>query len=147
MAAQKRLMKEYEKLSLEPPENISVSIADDIFHWKAIIIGPLSTPYEGGIFGVEMSFPSDYPFRPPEVRFLTRIFHPNINQKGEVCLDILKDRWSSSQTVRTLLLSISSLLDSPNPDDPLVAEIANLYKSQPSKFQKIAKEWTRDYAV
>lgn len=148
MAALKRLSREHQKilegipqgiLSVEPEEG-------DFFKWRAKIMGPPSTPYEGGIFQLKIFFPSDYPFHPPKVIFETRIFHPNISSRGDICLDILRDKWSAALTVRTLLLSICSLLDQPNPDDPLVAEIANLMKRDPEKFKKIASLETCEYA-
>jgi len=118
-----------------------------MFLWDATIIGPDSTPYEGGAFNLELKFPQDYPYRPPEVKFLTKVFHPNINTKGEICLNILRDDWKASLTVRTILLSISSLLDEPNPKDPLVAEIANLYVTDRGKFDEMARTWTEAHAM
>lgn len=147
MACRIRLNKELEKLRGESPENISVEVVDEnIFHWRAIIQGPKDTPYENGRFVVDIKFPSEYPFRAPSVHFLTRIYHPNINLKGEICLDILRDKWSSALTVRTLLLSICCLLNEPNPDDPLMAEVANLMRTNKNRYITAAREWTKLYA-
>lgn len=148
MSSVKRLMKEFENIKKDDTLSISAKPVSDtnLFEWIATIIGPKDTPYEGGIFNLEIKFPNEYPFRPPKIKFVTKIYHPNINMKGEICLDILRDRWSSALTIRTVLLSISSLLDSPNPDDPLVSEIANLYKRNHSRYIELAKEWTKKYA-
>lgn len=147
MAAIKRLTKELSHIQEDPPGNVSAGPVDDnLFHWNATIIGPAGTPYEGGIFHVAMKFPNEYPFRPPKVTFDTKIYHPNINRKGDICLDILRDKWSAALTVRTVLLSICSLLDEPNPDDPLMPEIANLYKRDPDRFKELATAHTREHA-
>jgi ubiquitin-conjugating enzyme E2 D/E len=119
----------------------------DIRKWKAIIVGPPETPYEGGMFHLEINFPNDYPFKPPHCRFVTKIYHPNINSEGGICVDILKaTSWSPALTVGKVLLSISSLMADPNPDDPLVPEIAFIFKNSREQFLKIAREWTRTYA-
>ena len=100
---------------------------------KFVITGPKDTPYESGIFHLDISFPDDYPFKPPKVIFKTPIYHCNINKKGHICLDILKSQWSPALTLSKVLLSVSSLLSDPNPNDPLVPEIANLYKKNKNK--------------
>jgi ubiquitin-conjugating enzyme E2 D/E len=120
---------------------------NDLFNWQATIIGPDETPYEGGVFSLKIAFPADYPFKPPKITFETKIYHPNINASGGICLDILKDQWSPALNTTKVLLSICSLMADPNPNDPLVPEIARLYKSNRDEFNRIAKEHTEKYAV
>jgi ubiquitin-protein ligase len=117
------------------------------FHWQATIMGPGDSPYAGGVFFLAIHFPTDYPFKPPKVNFTTRIYHPNINSNGSICLDILRDQWSPALTISKVLLSICSMLTDPNPDDPLVPEIAHVYKSDRQRYESTAREWTRKYAI
>lgn len=146
-AATKRIQKELLDLQKDPPANCSAGPAnDDKFIWTATIIGPEDSPYSGGVFTLSINFPNDYPFRPPKCNFVTKIYHPNINANGSICLDILKDQWSPALTISKVLLSISSLLTDANPDDPLVPEIAQIYKTNRPKFEATAKEWTKKYA-
>ncbi|XP_055388797.1 uncharacterized protein LOC129617717 [Condylostylus longicornis] len=145
--ALKRISKELADLNRDPPANCSAGpVGDDLFHWQATIMGPEDSPYQGGIFFLNIHFPSDYPFKPPKVNFTTKIYHCNINTGGAICLDILKDQWSPALTISKVLLSISSLLTDPNPDDPLVPEIANIYKTDLERYNQTAKEWTSKYA-
>jgi len=78
---------------------------------------------------LELFLPADYPMAPPKVRFLTRIYHPNVDKLGRICLDILKDKWSPALQIRTVLLSIQALLSAPNPDDPSDNEVAEMWTS------------------
>jgi ubiquitin-conjugating enzyme E2 D/E len=111
-----------------------------------MIMGPGESPYQGGVFFLDIVFPPDYPFKPPKCTFKTKVYHPNINANGGICLDILKNQWSPALTTTKVLLSISSLLSDPNPDDPLVGEIAALYKQNKPQFEANAREWTKKYA-
>ena len=146
--ALKRLNKELKDITQDPPNMCSGGpIGDDLFHWKAVIIGPPDSVYGGGVFQLKINFPPEYPFKPPKIKFLTKIYHPNVNSTGGICLDILKEQWSPALTISKVLLSLCSLLTDPNPDDPLVVEIAKLYKTNRDKYSKIAREWTRLYAM
>ena len=145
--ALKRLQKELLDISKDTPANCSAGLlSNDLFIWQATIIGPTETPYEGGIFHLKMVFPPDYPFKAPSVAFTTQIYHPNINENGSICLDILKNEWSPVLTISKLLLSICSLLNEPNPNDPLMPSIANLYKTNREQFNANAREYTLKYA-
>ena len=114
----------------------------NMFKWAGTVTGPEGSPYEGGTFFLKIDFPSDYPFKPPKIVFQTKIYHPNINSKGEICLDILKDQWSPSHTISAVLVSLQNLFTDPNINDPLEAEIAALYKADKAKYDETAKKWT-----
>ena len=146
--ALKRIQKELADLQRDPPANCSAGPSDesDLYNWTASIMGPDESPFQGGVFFLHVQFPTDYPFKPPKVSFTTRIYHPNINSNGSICLDILKDQWSPALTISKVLLSISSLLTDANPNDPLVPEIAHIYKNDRPRYENTAREWTRRYA-
>ena len=120
---------------------------DNIYKWIVIMKGPEKSPYENGTFCLSIEFPANYPFSPPLINFITRIYHCNINNSGGICLDILKDQWSPALTVNKVLLSIISLLNDPNPDDPLVPEIAEVYQKDREKYIENAKRHTEIYAT
>jgi len=144
----RRLQKELEEIKTDPPSNCSAGLKDDnIYEWEATIIGPGDSPYSGGIFRLSMLFSNDFPFKPPRVKFITKILHPNIDEYGNICLDILNKNWSPVLNVSKLLLSISSLLTDPNADDPLNPEIADVYKTDNPKFIKMARNYTLKHAI
>eukprot|EP01084_Bolivina_argentea_P016553 30956_1 len=145
--ALRRITKELKDIEKDPPANCSAGPSgDDLFHWTGTILGPPDSPYEDGIFLLDIHFPQDYPFKPPKVRFTTKIYHCGINDKGGHMLDILKDNWSPALTISKIMLSLCSLLTDPNPDDPLVPDIAKLYKTNRKRHDKIANEWAMKYA-
>jgi ubiquitin-conjugating enzyme E2 D/E len=146
--ALRRIQKELSDMAKDPPASCSAGPdGDDLFHWAATIMGPDESPYSGGVFFMDIHFPADYPFKPPKITFQTKVYHPNINKNGAICLDILKDQWSPALTISRVLLSISSLLTDPNPEDPLVPEIANQYKTNKQAFEATARDWTAKYAT
>ncbi|GBE84224.1 ubiquitin conjugating enzyme [Sparassis latifolia] len=109
--ALKRIQKELIDIRRDPPPSCSAGPAgDNLFHWKATLIGPSETPYEGGVFFLSITFPSSYPLKPPKVTFDTPVVHPNVFEGGSICLDILKEQWTPALTITNVLLSISSLL-------------------------------------
>ena len=146
--AKRRITKELKDLKADPPVGCWGEPVDPnyLFKWKAYITGPQGTPYQGGKFWLDVVFPEDYPFKPPKVRFITKLYHCNVNVKGGQMLDIFKDNWSPALTISKCLLSLSSLLLNANPDDPLVPDIAKLYKTNRKLHDKIAREWTKKYA-
>ncbi|CAH1725297.1 ubiquitin-conjugating enzyme E2 N [Aphis gossypii] len=144
----RRILKETQRLMQEPVPGISAQPDEGnarYFHVK--VTGPEDSPFEGGLFKLELFLPEDYPMSAPKVRFITKIYHPNIDRLGRICLDILKDKWSPALQIRTVLLSIQALLSAPNPDDPLANDVAELWKVNEIEAIRNAKEWTRMYAT
>ena len=142
--AHKRIQKELKELENDGMPSFSAGPINrsDLYHWQGSIMGPQDSPYYGGVFFLDIRFPNDYPFKPPKLTFKTRIYHPNINSNGSICLDILKDQWSPALTISKVLLSLLSLLTDPNPDDPLVPEIAHIYKNNRTKYDKLCLLYT-----
>ena len=129
MAIPPRILKETQRLAQEPVVGIYAEPDEtNPRHFKVNIAGPSGTPYEGGLFSAELYLPDEYPMVPPKVLFRTKIYHPNIDKLGRICLDILKDKWSPALQIRSVLLSIQALLSAPNLDDPLDEEIANFWR-------------------
>ncbi|ONM39411.1 Ubiquitin-conjugating enzyme E2 36 [Zea mays] len=159
----RRIIKETQRLLSEPAPGISASPSEEnMRYFNVMILGPAQSPYEGGVFKLELFLPEEYPMAAPKVRFLTKIYHPNIDKLGRICLDILKDKWSPALQIRTVLLrslylsmcvsihyvfaNKNALLSAPNPDDPLSDNIAKHWKSNEVEAVETAKEWTRLYA-
>jgi ubiquitin-conjugating enzyme E2 D/E len=144
----KRLAKELADCQSDPPTGCTFAlVGDNLMHWECTVAGPSDTPYEGGIFRLDVNFPSEYPFRAPKVQFKTKIYHCNISETGYICLDILKDQWSPAFNCAKVMLSILALLQEPNPSDPLSPHIARQMKDDKKAFLQSAKEWTKRYAI
>ncbi|GMM43654.1 E2 ubiquitin-conjugating protein [Pichia kluyveri] len=149
MSRAKRIAKELEDVKKDQLSGVTLEMAedDDLSHLKGTFLGPPGTPYEGGLFEVDIKIPNEYPFKPPIMKFDTRIYHPNISsQTGAICLDILKDAWTPILTLKSSLISLQSLLQSPEPTDPQDAQVAKIYLSDPKKFAETAANWTKIYA-
>ncbi|KAK9693705.1 Ubiquitin-conjugating enzyme E2 15 [Basidiobolus ranarum] len=140
------LRKQLRELTKHPVEGFSAGLVDDsnIYEWEIMILGPPDTLYEGGFFTAKMTFPTDYPLMPPKLKFSNDMWHPNVYPDGEVCISILhppgedkygyeqaNERWLPVHTVETILISVISMLSSPNDESP-----ANI---------EAAKEWRNDY--
>lgn len=148
MALPTRIIKETEKLQKEAPPGISaLPTPENPRYFKVMVAGPPSSPYEGGLFNLELFLPEEYPMVPPKVRFMTKIYHPNIDKVGRICLDILKEKWSPALQVSKVLLSIQALLAAPNPDDPLANDVAEHWKKNEPEALNTARRWTAQYAV
>ncbi|CAB5375034.1 unnamed protein product [Rhizophagus irregularis] len=146
----KSIRKEKHDIDNDPTPLISAAPIgdgdDDLLHWEAAIIGPPNSPYSGGVFFLDIHFPIGYPLKPPTVIFKTKVYHPNINGDGCIGLDCLGPLWSPVLTISKLLLSICSLLTDPNPEITFDSEIAHIYKTDRSRYEDIAWEWTCKYA-
>ena len=148
-ALRNRAMKEFQDMQKNKKDHaLQVKLVDnDYRHWKGRIKGPIATCYEGGVFDVDIIIPDDYPFKPPKMKFDTKIWHPNISSvTGAICLDILKNEWTPALTIRTALISLQALMCEPVPDDPQDAVVAKQYMSDIKLFNQTAKHWVEEYA-
>ena len=119
---------------------------NNIMVWDAVIYGPADTPFEDGTFKLQIEFSEEYPNKPPKVKFLSKMFHPNVYNDGSICLDILQNRWSPTYDVSSILTSIQSLLDEPNPNSPANAEAAQLFQENRREYERrvqdiVEKSW------
>ncbi|XP_072026875.1 ubiquitin-conjugating enzyme E2 N [Amphiura filiformis] len=143
----RRILKETQRLMQEPVQGIkAMPDSDNARYFHVQVAGPKDSPFEGGTFKLELFLPEEYPMAAPKVRFMTKIYHPNIDKLGRICLDILKDKWSPALQIRTVLLSIQALLSAPNPDDPLANDVAEQWKKNEMLAIETAKKWTQLYA-
>lgn len=135
--ARRRLMRDFKRLQEDPPASVSgAPTENNIMLWNAVIFGPADTPFEGGTFRLTMEFTEEYPNKPPIVKFVSKMFHPNVYADGGICLDILQNRWSPTYDVSSILTSIQSLLDEPNPNSPANSLAAQLYQYNRREYEK-----------
>jgi ubiquitin-conjugating enzyme E2 G1 len=150
MTAQIRIPKEYEKLTNDPVENVILEInPSNIFEWNFVIFGPKDTPYEGGTYQGILSIPKEYPLRPPQVKFTTKLFHPNVYTDGKLCISILhegkdefgyehiSERWNPSHSVNSILMSILSIISSPNFESPANVDASIMWRNNYSEYKKV----------
>ncbi|XP_005039975.1 PREDICTED: ubiquitin-conjugating enzyme E2 N [Ficedula albicollis] len=141
-------LEETQRLLAEPVPGIKAEPDEsNARYFHVVIAGPQDSPFEGGTFKLELFLPEEYPMAAPKVRFMTKIYHPNVDKLGRICLDILKDKWSPALQIRTVLLSIQALLSAPNPDDPLANDVAEQWKTNEAQAIETARAWTRLYAM
>ena len=134
-------MRDFKRLVTDPPAGICATPEeDDILSWHGVIFGPEDTPWEGGTFKVTLQFSEEYPNKAPVVKFVSRMFHPNIYQNGSICLDILQNLWSPIYDVSGILTSIQSLLSDPNPASPANGEAARLYTENKREYARRVRE-------
>ena len=128
-------------LQNDPPSGVTGAPMDtNIMMWQAVIFGPDDTPWEGGTFKLVLEFTEDYPNKAPQVRFLTKMFHPNIYNDGQICLDILQNQWSPIYDISAILTSIQSLLCDPNPASPANSEASRLYNENRREYNRRVRE-------
>jgi ubiquitin-conjugating enzyme E2 A len=150
-SARRRLMRDFRRLQQDPPQGITgAPMSDDIMTWQAVIFGPDDTPWEGGTFKLELTFTEDYPNKPPTVKFITKLYHPNVYTNGAICLDILQNQWSPIYDIAAILTSIQSLLTDPNPNSPANVEAAKLYTENRREYDRkvceiVENSWKEEY--
>ncbi|KZT12235.1 uncharacterized protein LAESUDRAFT_691462 [Laetiporus sulphureus 93-53] len=144
----RRVNKEIADCKNDKSSNITIELVDNSpFHLIGSFDGPEGTAYEGGHFQVDIVIPDSYPFQPVKMKFITKVYHPNVSSaSGAICLDILKDAWSPVLTLKSTLISLQSLLCSPEPRDPQDAEVAKHFMTSKSSFEETARYWTMIYA-
>ncbi|RDW78703.1 E2 ubiquitin-conjugating protein UBC1 [Aspergillus mulundensis] len=146
----RRIAKEIADIRADTHSQITaepVGEEDDITHLRGTFPGPPGTPYEGGTYKVDIKIPNEYPFRPPVMKFITKVWHPNVSsQTGAICLDTLSSAWSPILTIKAALLSLQSLLSTPEPKDPQDAEVATMLLRNPKEFDRVAREWATQHA-
>lgn len=150
MSRVKRIAKELEECRQDTKSGVSLELVSetDLTHLTGYFKGPPGTPYQAGVFKIDINIPNEYPFKPPVMKFLTKIYHPNISLvTGAICLDILKDAWTPILTLKSSLISLQSLLQLPEPNDPQDAEVAKHYISNKPGFEETAAYWTKLYAL
>jgi ubiquitin-protein ligase len=146
--AMKRLQNEYKQSIKEPNYFYSISINQNNFYiWDALLIGPPDSPFEGGIFKCQFKFNNNYPNKPPEFKFTSSMFHPNIYPDGRVCISILhegedefgyeslSERWNPSQNVNSILMSILSMLTSPNFESPANIDASIMWRNNWQEYK------------
>lgn len=147
-ATRLRLESEFQELDAHPIDRCFAGPVDgDMLHWQATVMGPENSPYQDGMFNIRIDFPCDYPFQPPCMRFVTKIYHCNVGRDGTIGANILYQVWTPSMTVAEMLKAVVSMLREPNAMEPLDQDIAQEFHSSPQKHDRTAREWTRLYSL
>ncbi|KAI5171209.1 ubiquitin-conjugating enzyme E2 I [Nematocida sp. LUAm3] len=145
MDAEKRIIQERSNWRKDRPYGFVAKptkkgIGLDLFNWECTIPGPDNTPFSGHSLDLRVEFYADYPISPPSMRFLTRIFHPNVYADGFVCLDLLAENWKPSINLKTLLLSVHNLIQNPNINSPANTAAAEAYHASTAKYNASVKK-------
>jgi ubiquitin-conjugating enzyme (huntingtin interacting protein 2) len=144
----KHITKEIQDMMKEKDSDVELAVVkEDLQHLRGSFMGPPDTPYQSGKYILDIRIPSDYPFRPPVMKFETKLWHPNVGSvTGAICLDTLSINWSPVLTLKSALIMLQSLLSSPEPKDPQDAEVAAMLLKKPAEFEHKAREWAEKYA-
>lgn len=148
MAASRRLAKELEGIRNAAFPSFRDILVDEtnILNWQVLIV-PDKAPYNKGAFRIEINFPAEYPFKPPKITFKTRIYHPNVDEKGQICLGIISpEHWKPATKTDQVILSLVALINDPEPEHPLRSDLAQEFTKDPKKFFKNAEEHTKKFA-
>ncbi|KAA1471321.1 ubiquitin-conjugating enzyme [Dentipellis sp. KUC8613] len=144
MTALRRIQKELRDLNSKPLDGVEVDPNEDnLFLWNCLVKAAPDSPYKGGTFRFKLELPDNYPFKAPTVTFITKIYHPGINEEGQICVPVLRDQWKPSVTLPSVLAIIQEKVNNPSPDDPFEPDIAAQLKEDKAKFLATAKEWTK----
>ena len=151
LAAAKRLRKELQNLERNKadPDIFLIPDSENILKWTALLRGPPDTPYEGGVFQLNIDCGSDYPLAPPSVQFATKVFHPNVHfRTGDVCLDILKKEWSPAWGIQAACRAILALLSDPDAESPLNCDAGNMLRGKDRLcYESTARMYTVENAM
>jgi len=148
--ARRRLMRDFKRMQTESPPGVSAAPRENnIMSWVGVIFGPDESIWEGGSFRMTLEFTEDYPNKAPVVKFITKIFHPNVYGDGSICLDILQNQWSPIYDIAAILTSIQSLLTDPNPNSPANTEAARMFSENKREYNKrveacVEASWAED---
>ena len=144
---ERRIANDYKLITTQAPEGVRLVAQKSLYEWETEIDGPVGTIWEGGTFRLLVTFPQDYPFRAPIVKFTTPMYHPNISTSGGICLDLLIDKWLPSFHIASLLISIRSFLDDPNPDHGLNSEALECFRKNKEQYAENVKKYVRQFAM
>ncbi|XP_037050021.1 ubiquitin-conjugating enzyme E2 L3-like [Bradysia coprophila] len=148
MTSTRRLQKELADLRASDLKSFKDIQVDDanILIWNGLIV-PENAPYNKGAFRIEINFPAEYPFKPPKICFKTKIYHPNIDEKGQVCLPIISaENWKPATKTDQVIQALIALVNDPEPEHPLRADLAEEFQKDRKKFFKTAEEFTRKHS-